>query len=162
MRGVDERHHARAQQTSCAGKREKVSEDWRAAGRAKNCIIIREMRDRFCAGIVAVLVSVSALYMLAGCQSLPPSKPASEWTPQEARGAQVFQSACAKCHYPTSTHGLHGPGLQAITKIKAMPSGAPPTDERLTAVILHGHGTMPGTSLDDQQLQDLLAYLHTL
>jgi mono/diheme cytochrome c family protein len=43
-----------------------------------------------------------------------------------------------------------------------MPSGAPPTDERLTAVILHGHGTMPGTALDDQQLHQLLAYLHTL
>lgn len=130
--------------------------------KAKNCIIIREMRDRVCAAVGAVLASVSALVMLAGCQSLPPSKPVSEWTPQEARGAQVFQAGCAKCHYPTSTHGLHGPGLQSITKIKSMPSGAPPTDERLTAVILHGHGTMPGTSLDDQQLQDLLAYLHTI
>jgi mono/diheme cytochrome c family protein len=43
-----------------------------------------------------------------------------------------------------------------------MPSGAPPTDERLTAVILHGHGTMPGTALDDPQMHDLLAYIHTL
>jgi hypothetical protein len=43
-----------------------------------------------------------------------------------------------------------------------MPSGMPPTDERLTAVILHGRGMMPATPLDDQQLQDLLAYLHTL
>ncbi|HEY1579875.1 MAG TPA: cytochrome c [Terracidiphilus sp.] len=99
---------------------------------------------------------------MVGCKSLPPSKPASEWTAEETRGAQVFQQACAKCHYPTSTHGLHGPGLQAITKIKSMPSGAPPTDDRLSAVILHGHGTMPGTALDDQQLHDLLAYLHTL
>ena len=161
-RGVDERHHAKAQRISCEQKREKVSKGWRDARRAKNCIIIREMRDRVCAGFVAFFSSIGALIILAGCQSLPPSKPASEWTTQEARGAQVFQAACAKCHYPTSTHGLHGPGLQAITKIKAMPSGAPPTDERLTAVILHGHGTMPGTSLDDQQLQDLLAYLHTL
>jgi mono/diheme cytochrome c family protein len=105
-----------------------------------------------------------ALYvaMLAGCQSLPPSKPSSEWTPQEARGATVFQQKCARCHYPTSTHGLNGPGLQAITKVKAMPSGAPPTDERLTAVILHGRGMMPSTALDDQQLDDLLAYLRTL
>ncbi|HTB98298.1 MAG TPA: cytochrome c [Terracidiphilus sp.] len=98
----------------------------------------------------------------AGCRSLPPSKPSSEWTPQEARGAAVFQSACARCHYPTTTSGLHGPGLQAITKVKAMPSGAPPTDERLSATILRGHGTMPGTQLSDEQLNDLLAYLHTL
>jgi len=99
---------------------------------------------------------------LAGCKPLPPSKPASEWTPQEARGAAVYQAACARCHYPTTTAGLHGPGLQAITKVKAMPSGAPPTDERLTDVILHGRGMMPATHLNDQQLQDLLAYLHTL
>jgi mono/diheme cytochrome c family protein len=99
---------------------------------------------------------------VSGCRSLPPSKPASEWTPEEARGAQVYQAACAKCHYPTSTRGLHGPGLQAITKIQSMPSGAPPTDERLTQTILHGHGTMPGTPLNDAQLSDLLAYLHSL
>lgn len=97
-----------------------------------------------------------------GCKQLPPSKPASEWTREEARGAQIFQQACARCHYPTSTRGLRGPGLEAITKIKAMPSGAPPTDERLAAVILHGHGTMPATALDERQLEDLLAYLHTL
>jgi mono/diheme cytochrome c family protein len=99
---------------------------------------------------------------LAGCRSLPPSKPGSEWTPGEARGAQVFQEKCARCHYPTSTRGMHGPGLQAITKVKAMPSGAPPTDERLTELILHGYRMMPATPLDDAQLRDLLAYLHTL
>jgi mono/diheme cytochrome c family protein len=99
---------------------------------------------------------------LAGCRPLPPSKPESLWTAQEARGAQVFQQKCARCHYPTTTRGLHGPGLQALTKVKAMPSGAPPTDERLTEVILHGRQMMPATPLSDGQLADLLAYLHTL
>ncbi len=98
----------------------------------------------------------------AGCRKLPPSKPAAEFTAQEARGAQVFHAACARCHYPTTTTGMRGPGLQAITKLKAMPSGAPPTDERLTVLILHGRGMMPATQLDDAQLDDLLAYLHTL
>jgi mono/diheme cytochrome c family protein len=99
---------------------------------------------------------------LAGCRSLPPSKPAALWTPEEARGAQLYQLKCARCHYPTTTHGLHGPGLQALTKVKSMPSGAPPTDERLTQVILRGRLEMPATPLDDGQLSDLLAYLHTL
>lgn len=108
------------------------------------------------------MICVAAVIAIEGCRQLPPSKPASEWTPEEARGARIFQQACAKCHYPTTTRGLRGPGLQAITKIKAMPSGAPPTDERLTAVILHGHGTMPATELDEPELHDLLAYLHTL
>jgi mono/diheme cytochrome c family protein len=50
----------------------------------------------------------------------------------------------------------------AVTKVKAMPSGAPPTDERVTSVILHGRGMMPATALTDEQLNDLLAYLHSL
>jgi mono/diheme cytochrome c family protein len=112
--------------------------------------------------IYALTFGVALWFGVAGCRSLPPSKPEALWTMEEARGAQVFHQACAKCHYPTTTHGLHGPGLQAITKVKAMPSGAPPTDERLAHTILHGHGTMPATQLDDQQLNDLLAYLHSL
>jgi len=99
---------------------------------------------------------------LSACRSLPPSKPASEWTAEEARGAQVYQVKCARCHNPTTTHPLNGPGLQAITKVKSMPSGAPPTDERLTAVIQHGRSMMPATQITDDQLSDLLAYLHTL
>jgi hypothetical protein len=57
---------------------------------------------------------------------------------------------------------MHGPGLQALTKEKAMPSGMPPTDERMTEVILHGRQMMPATPLTDDRLSDLLAYLHTL
>ena len=106
-------------------------------------------------------ISIAAALVL-GCRSLPPSKPESQFTEQEARGAQVYRANCAKCHYPTNTHSLHGPGLQAITKIKAMPSGAPPTDERLTSVILRGRNMMPATQLPDDQVNDLLAYLHTL
>jgi len=104
----------------------------------------------------------TSVFVMAGCRPLPPSKPASEWTPEEARGAQVYQAKCARCHYPTNAHSLHGPGLQALTKLKSMPSGAPPTDERLTVVILHGRGEMPSTPLTDSQLADMLAYLHTL
>ncbi len=109
-----------------------------------------------------VLVCFFVVFAAAGCRQLPPSKPSSEWNRQEARGAAIYQAHCARCHFPNSTHPLHGPGLQAITKLKAMPSGAPPTDERLTAVILHGRQMMPATPLSDDDLSDLLAYLHTL
>jgi mono/diheme cytochrome c family protein len=108
------------------------------------------------------LVALGFALALAGCRSLPPSKAEALWTPEEGRGARVFREKCARCHYPTTTRGLNGPGLQAITKIKAMPSGAPPTDERLTQTILHGRLMMPATPLEDAQLHDLLAYLHTL
>jgi len=99
---------------------------------------------------------------LVGCRSLPPSKPEALWTAEEGRGAAVYQQKCARCHHPNTTRPLNGPGLQALTKVKAMPSGAPPTDERLTAVILHGRNMMPAAQLSDDQLSDLLAYLHTL
>jgi mono/diheme cytochrome c family protein len=119
----------------------------------------KQMRAR---NFLASCVLSACAVGLAGCRSLPPSKPSSQWTSQEASGAVVYQARCARCHYPTTTHPLNGPGLQALTKLKSMPSGAPPTDERLTAAILHGRGMMPATPLTDNQLADLLAYLHTL
>jgi mono/diheme cytochrome c family protein len=110
----------------------------------------------------AVALAAMLAAALAGCRSLPASKPEALWTIEEERGAQVFHAKCAKCHHPTTTRPLNGPGLQAITKLKSMPSGAPPSDERLTQTILHGRLMMPATPLDDDQLHDLLAYLHTL
>lgn len=110
--------------------------------------------------LLLTFLCVGAVF--SGCRSLPPSKPEALWTVEEARGAQVFHQKCARCHYPTTTRPLNGPGLQALTKIKAMPSGAPPTDERITYTILHGRLMMPATQLTDSQLSDLLAYLHTL
>lgn len=120
---------------------------------------------RFCLSSVLSALPTGAVGLaiaLAGCKHLPPSTPPSQWTAQEKRGAAVFEADCARCHYPTSTRSLHGPGLQALTKLKAMPSGAPPTDERLADRIQHGYGMMAGTPMTEDQLQDLLAYLHTL
>jgi mono/diheme cytochrome c family protein len=99
---------------------------------------------------------------ISGCKPLPPSKPAAEYTREEASGAQVFQTYCVRCHYPTTTKGLKGPGLQALTKVKSMPSGSPPTDERILQTIRHGHGMMPAQPVGDEELAPLLAYLHTL
>jgi mono/diheme cytochrome c family protein len=112
-------------------------------------------------GLAAFGVVVAA-GILTGCKSLPPSKSAALFTPEEAHGAHVFGVYCARCHYPTTTKGLRGPGLQALTKIKAMPSGAPPSDERIIETIRHGHGMMQPVAVGDEDLQYLLAYLHTL
>jgi mono/diheme cytochrome c family protein len=112
--------------------------------------------------LAASIAAVACILATTGCKPLPESKPAALWTVEEARGAKVFQDKCARCHRPTTTKPLNGPGLQALTQMKSMPSGAPPTDERLTFVILHGRNMMPSTQLTDAQLSDLLAYLHTL
>jgi mono/diheme cytochrome c family protein len=118
-----------------------------------------QMRFSFVAAFIAPLAGALAL---AGCRSLPPSKPEALFTPEEGRGALVFKQKCARCHNPNSTRPLNGPGLQALTKVQAMPSGAPPTDERMTSVIVHGRNMMPATQLTDRELSDLLAYLHTI
>lgn len=42
-------------------------------------------------------------------------------------------------------------------------SGAPANNDRVTATILHGHNLMPAQpNIDSEDLNDLLAYLHTL
>ena len=105
---------------------------------------------------------LGAALLVAGCRSLPASKPEAMFTPDETQGAAVFQVNCARCHNPNTTQGKKGPGLQALTKLKAMPSGAPPTDERLTQTILRGHGMMQAVPLGDDDLHYLLIYLHTL
>lgn len=110
---------------------------------------------------------LAALVLLAatGCKPpLPPSKPLSELTPQEQRGHQVFAARCARCHYANNENPLHGPGLQGLYKKKYLPSGAAANDDRITAVIERGRNLMPafGTTMDDDQLADLMAYLHTL
>jgi len=109
-------------------------------------------------------VAASCLVLATGCKKLPPSKPLSELTPQEAAGHEVYQARCARCHYANTTRGLNGPGLQALYKQPYMPSGAPANDERIRSVIVHGRNMMPGYAdvLNDQQLDNLMAYLHTL
>jgi hypothetical protein len=47
------------------------------------------MRFRSLAAFMLLLLPMAAL--LAGCRSLPPSKPEAQWTAGEARGAQVFR-----------------------------------------------------------------------
>jgi mono/diheme cytochrome c family protein len=99
---------------------------------------------------------------LAACQPLPPSKPASQWTPAEARGAQVFSEKCARCHLPDSARTLKGPGLQALTKVSPRPFAASLSDDRLTQLIQSGRFNMPPAHLSEDRMRDLLAYLHSL
>ena len=101
---------------------------------------------------------------LAGCKSTPPPTPLSELNPQETRGHAVFQTRCAVCHYDRQTGPLHGPSLLGLSKKPALPSGAAATDERVSATIEHGRTMMPamGGQLDEGDMNDLIAYLHTL
>ena len=101
---------------------------------------------------------------MAGCKTLPPPTPLEQLNAQEAQGHAVFQARCASCHNDRKNAALRGPAMIGVFKKPALPSGAPANDERVTATILHGHGLMPamGNTMDQQDVDDLLAYLHTL
>lgn len=85
--------------------------------------------------------------------------------PQQAAGRRIYDAECDRCHEPYSTRGKKGPGLKGMFQHKYLPhSGLPANDERVTDIIRLGRNEMPGYAqkLDRQQIQDLLAYLHTL
>jgi mono/diheme cytochrome c family protein len=114
--------------------------------------------------IFRVLVMGAAGLGVTGCKTLPPPTPLDQLNVQQMHGHEVFQTHCLRCHYDRKDTPLHGPALVGVFKRPTLQSGAPANDERVTATIVHGHGLMPamGNTMDQQELDDLLAYLHTL
>jgi mono/diheme cytochrome c family protein len=137
----------------------KTSRTRQKVQRISGCPILRDLGKGWDQLLLAVCLLTSF-----GCNHLAPSKPASALTPQEAGGQQIFVSRCSGCHYADTEKGMQGPGLEGLFRKPYLPSGAAANDARVTAVILHGRGMMPalGNTLSDQELQDLMAYLHTL
>lgn len=85
--------------------------------------------------------------------------------PQQAAGRKIYDSECDRCHEPDSTRGKKGPGLKGIFQHKYLSlSGLPANDERVTDIVRLGRNEMPGYSqkLSSEDMQALLAYLHTL
>jgi mono/diheme cytochrome c family protein len=85
--------------------------------------------------------------------------------PQQAVGRKIYDNECDRCHEPYSTRGKKGPGLKGVFKNKYLSmSGLPANDDRVADIIRLGRKEMPAYSqkLSDQDLQDLLAYMHTL
>ena len=84
---------------------------------------------------------------------------------QQSAGRKIYDSQCDRCHEPYSNRGKKGPSLQGVFQHKYLSlSGLPANDERVTDIIRLGRNEMPGYSqtLNAQDIQDLLVYLHTL
>ena len=66
--------------------------------------------------------------------------------------------------YAYSKRNLRGPSLNGLFKKQFMTNGMPANDDRVTDIILLGRAKMPAfqQKLTQQQLDDLMAYLHTL
>jgi mono/diheme cytochrome c family protein len=85
--------------------------------------------------------------------------------PQQAAGRKIYDNYCDRCHEPYSSRGKKGPPLKGVFKQQYLPlSGLPANDERLGEIVKYGRSKMEGFGrvLNDQQITDLLAYLHTL
>jgi mono/diheme cytochrome c family protein len=86
-----------------------------------------------------------------------------------AKGKEVFDTNCSICHNSDSEEQKIGPGLKNLWK-------KPPhkltdgtehkthTDALIREQILKGSSAMPpiGAALSEKELNDLMAYLHTL
>ena len=115
--------------------------------------------------LIAALGVAVATTMLAGC-NVERRKSDAELglNQQQARGRVVYDRHCIRCHEPYSSREIQGPSLRGIFKKEQFPSGIKASDERMLDVIEIGKSKMPSfrNSLSQQQLEDLLAYLHTL
>jgi cytochrome c len=116
--------------------------------------------------MIKVLIVLLALAAIWGC-NVERRKSDAELglTSQQSAGRKIYDSQCDRCHEPYSTRGKKGPGLKGVFAQKYLPlSGLPANEERVTDIIRLGRNEMPGYSqtLSSQDIQDLLAYLHTL
>jgi mono/diheme cytochrome c family protein len=113
-----------------------------------------------------VAVVTLAFLALAGCE-VERRKSDAELglNPQQAEGRRLYDNYCDRCHEPYSSHGKKGPSMKGVFKRQYLDlSGLPANDERVADIIKFGRAKMEGFGqvMNDQQIKDLLAYLHTL
>jgi mono/diheme cytochrome c family protein len=85
-------------------------------------------------------------------------------TAQEAEGKHLYEVRCAHCHRDNDLALKRvPPDLHSVFRRATLPSGAPATDAEVARVVLAGKGLMPSFAgrFNDEQMADLLAYLHT-
>lgn len=116
--------------------------------------------------LVGMMAGLLALDVLIACDAeLRKSDAELGLNAQQSAGRRIYDAECDRCHQPYSTRGRKGPGLKGIFQHKYLSlSGLPANDERVADIIRLGRNEMPGFSqkLSPQDMQDLLAYLHTL
>ena len=117
------------------------------------------------AWIFAAILAAIGIALLTGCDAEPRKSDAElGLNSQQAYGRRVYDARCAECHYAYSKRNLRGPSLSGLFRKQFMSNGMPANNERVADIILLGRAKMPAfqQKLTQQQLDDLLAYLHTL
>ncbi len=123
------------------------------------------MKRRLAFWFCLVVIGCTGLF-LTGCDTeLRKSDAELGLNPQQAAGRHIYDQHCERCHAAYSSRSKKADSLQGVFKKQFLPkSSLPANDDRVTEITLNGRGMMPafGQALNQQQMQDLLAYLHTL
>ncbi|MGH9545142.1 MAG: c-type cytochrome [Terriglobales bacterium] len=111
-------------------------------------------------------VGAVVLMMCSGCDVQRRKSDAElGLNPQQAAGRRIYDQYCDRCHEPYSSRDKKARSLRGVFKKQFLSeSGMPANDERVGEIIVTGRNMMPafGQTLSQPQVQDLLAYLHTL
>ena len=109
---------------------------------------------------------IFSVMALLGCNAeLRKSDAELGLNPQQARGRRVYDDHCDRCHEPYSTRDKKGHSMKTIFSKQFLPqSGLPANDQQVGDIIRYGRNNMPsfGRVLSQQEIDDLLAYMHTL
>ncbi len=123
------------------------------------------LRSRFFVAAISSTIAL-ALILLVGCEAERRKSDAElGLNAQQSAGRKLYDEYCDRCHNPYSTRGRQGPGLKGVFKKPYLAvSGIPANNARVGEIIRIGRGKMEGFSnvLTQQQLDDMLAYMHTL
>ena len=111
----------------------------------------------------SILLTTALLALVAGCSG-DPNKTDAELglNAQQAQGRRVFKARCAICHTAYSSSSSKGPALRGLYQKEYLPSGLVANDRFVIESIVRGRRMMPATTMTRQELDDLIAYLHTL
>jgi cytochrome c len=108
--------------------------------------------DRFRVWAVCLTIAAGSVTVLMGAKGDP------------AKGKEVFETTCTMCHNADSEEKKMGPGLKGLFKRDKLNDGKKASEANIRARIEDGGQGMPGykDTLEDQQKEDLIAYLKTL
>jgi len=121
---------------------------------------------KWVSSFLPVVLATLALMALVGCEAERRKSDAElGLNPQQAAGRRLYDDYCARCHEAYSSRGKQGPSMKGVFKQQYLSlSGLPANDEKVGDIIKHGRSKMQGFGqvMNDQQVADMLAYMHTL
>jgi Cytochrome C oxidase, cbb3-type, subunit III len=123
------------------------------------------LRSNLQLAVVAGLLGC-VLFSLTACEvERRRSDVALGLNPQQISGRHIYDQYCDRCHAPYSSKDRKGPSLKGVFKRQYLSvSGMPANDDRVTDIVRIGRNKMEGFGqvLTQEQINDLLTYLHTL